>query len=83
MKQHSRLPGGIVLSGGGSGIKGVEDVARDILKLPSKRAKVSKYETSTGEILGTEWSAAVGLMLFDDKSFNNLNCRAKKVCWRF
>jgi len=73
MGQHSRLPGGIVLSGGGSEIKGIEDVARDVLKLPSKRAKVSKYETSTGDVLETEWSTAVGLMLFDDKSFNNYN----------
>jgi cell division protein FtsA len=73
MGQHSRLPGGIVLSGGGSEIKGIEEVAREILKLPSKRAEVSKYETSTGDILSTEWSAAVGLMLFDDKSFNNSN----------
>lgn len=70
MGQHSRLPAGIVLGGGGSGIKGIEDVAKDSLKLPCKRAKVSTYETSTGDILGPEWSAAVGLMLFDDRGFN-------------
>lgn len=70
MGQHSRLPSGIVLGGAGSAIKGIEDVAKDILKLPCKRAEVSTYETSTGDILGPEWSAAVGLMLFDDREFN-------------
>ncbi len=73
MGQHSRLPGGIILGGAGSAIKGCEEVAKEILKLPCKKAEVSKYETSTGDILGPEWSAAVGLMLFDDKSFNNHN----------
>ncbi|MDQ5914102.1 MAG: cell division protein FtsA [Patescibacteria group bacterium] len=79
MGQHSRLPGGIILSGGGSAIKGTEEVARDILKLPSKRAAVSSYETSTGDVLGTEWSTAVGLMLFDDKSFNDANRGGRKL----
>lgn len=73
MGQHSRLPSGIVLGGGGSAIKGVEEVAKDILKLPCKKAEISTYETSTGEVLGSEWSAAVGLMLFDDREFNRLS----------
>lgn len=71
--QHSRLPSGIILGGGGSAIEGVEEVAKDILKLPCKRAEVSTYETSTGDVLGQEWSAAVGLMLFDDREFNRLH----------
>ncbi|HRV75755.1 MAG: cell division protein FtsA [Candidatus Nomurabacteria bacterium] len=73
MGQHSRLPSGIVLGGGGSAIEGIEEVAKDILKLPCKKAEISTYETSTGDILGFEWSAAVGLMLFDDREFNSLN----------
>lgn len=73
MGQHSRLPAGIVLGGGGSGIKGIEEVAKEILKLPCKKAKVSTYETSTGDVLGSEWSAAIGLMLFDDRAFNSVS----------
>lgn len=73
MGQHSRLPGGMILGGGGSAIKGIEEVAKDILKLPCKKAEISTYETSTGDILGSEWSAAVGLMLFDDREFNRGN----------
>ncbi len=71
--QHSRLPGGIILGGGGCAIEGIEEVAKDILKLPCKRAEISTYETSTGDILGSEWSAAVGLMLFDDREFNRVS----------
>lgn len=77
--QHSRLPAGIVLSGAGSQIKGVEDLARDVLKLPAKKAEVSTYETSTGEILSLQWASAVGLMLFDDREFNSLNNRGSGV----
>jgi len=34
MGKNSQLPGGAVLVGGGSALKGVEEVAKDILKLP-------------------------------------------------
>lgn len=71
--KRGRLPGGVVLSGEGSGVKGLEEVACDVLELPSKKADVDNYETSTGDILGPEWSAAVGLMLFDDKVFSQSN----------
>jgi cell division protein FtsA len=68
--QHARLPGGIILGGAGSSIKGIENIAKDILELPCKKAAVSTYETSTGDVLGVEWVCAVGLMLFDDREFN-------------
>jgi cell division protein FtsA len=32
--KNSQLPGGVVLIGGGASLKGVDDVAKDILKLP-------------------------------------------------
>lgn len=34
MGKNSQLPGGAVLVGGGSALKGIEEVAKDILKLP-------------------------------------------------
>ncbi len=71
--KDGRLPGGVVLSGEGSGVKGLEEIARETLELPCKKAEVGSYETSTGDVLGAEWSAAVGLMLFDDKVFNSSN----------
>ena len=79
MGQHSRLPSGIILGGGGSAINGIEEVAKDILKLPCKKAEISTYETSTGDILGSEWSAAVGLMLFDDREFNRVDSMGSGV----
>jgi cell division protein FtsA len=77
--RHSRLPGGVVLGGAGASIKGIEIVAREILELPCKRAAVSTYETSTGDVLGIEWVSAVGLMLFDDREFNSVKINSATV----
>jgi cell division protein FtsA len=34
LNKNSQLPGGVVLIGGGANLKGVDDVAKDVLKLP-------------------------------------------------
>jgi cell division protein FtsA len=92
--KNGRLPGGVVISGEGSGIKGLEELAREAFELPCKKAEVGSYETSTGDVLGPEWSGAVGLMLFDDRAFNSSNGgggrvldqffdRGKKILFRF
>jgi cell division protein FtsA len=38
--KNGRLPGGVVISGEGSGIKGLEELAREAFELPCKKAKV-------------------------------------------
>jgi len=55
------LPAGIIITGGGSGIGHIEDIARDSLKLPSK---IGKLEIANGgKIQDSSWSVAHGLAL--------------------
>ena len=59
------LPAGIVLTGGGSGIEIIEDLAKSSLKLPSKVASVSFERNGKKEQLkDASWSVAYGLSVW-------------------
>lgn len=58
------LPAGIVLSGGGSGVTTIEDLARAVLKLPSKVAALSVADLPRENIKDSTWAVAYGLCLF-------------------
>ena len=59
------LPAGIVLTGGGSGIEIIEDLAKSSLKLPSKVASVSFERNGKKEQLkDASWSVAYGLCVW-------------------
>lgn len=59
------LPAGIVLTGGGSGIEIIEDLAKSSLKLPSKVASVSYERDGKKEQLkDASWSVAYGLCVW-------------------
>lgn len=61
--KNGMLPAGIVMTGGGSGIASIEDLARATLKLPSERAKATVMNTPNRTIENAEWSVAYGLCL--------------------
>ncbi len=68
------LPAGIVLSGGGSGVTTIEDVARAVLKLPSSRASLIMPEST--KVRDSTWAVAYGLCLWglkNDTSSSNLS----------
>jgi cell division protein FtsA len=68
------LPAGIVLSGGGSGVTTIEDVARAVLKLPSSRAALIMPEAT--KVRDSTWAVAYGLCLWglkNDTSSSNLS----------
>lgn len=67
------LPAGIIITGGGSGIMNIEDIAKSSLKLPSKIARInsdedkfSKFQNSGQNIKfkDSTWSVAYGLCVF-------------------
>lgn len=60
--KNALLPAGIVLTGGGSGIATVEDIARAALKLPSKRCLPSGVDESM--IRDSSWAVAYGLCIW-------------------
>jgi len=59
------LPAGVVLTGGGSGIETIEDVARATLKLPSRIASINLISNiKNSELKDSTWSVAYGLSLW-------------------
>ncbi len=64
------LPAGIILTGGGSGITTAEDLAKAILKLPSRIATIATNKVeplsknSSIKIKDSTWSVAYGLCVY-------------------
>jgi len=54
------LPAGIILTGGGSGITTAEDLARSVLKLPTRIASLTMGDNG-GRVQDAFWSVAYGL----------------------
>ncbi len=64
IKRNGLLPGGIILTGGGSGISTIEDFAKASLKLPSKIATPQSLNNHTGQIEDSSWFVAYGLCIY-------------------
>jgi cell division protein FtsA len=60
--KNGLLPAGIVISGGGSGITTIEDVARVVLKLPSRRATLLVPDSA--KVKDSTWAVAYGLCIW-------------------
>lgn len=63
--RQAKLPGGVVLTGGGAKLKGIDDYAKQALMLSSRLGKVVGLEGLNDEISGPEFATATGLMLRD------------------
>ena len=61
--RNGLLPAGIVLTGGGSAIETIGDLAKVSLRLPSRVAQVSFGDTLQGQIRDASWSVAYGLCI--------------------
>jgi cell division protein FtsA len=60
------LPAGVILSGGGANIDGIEDLARDYLHLPAKTANSQLVSNPKGQLKDPVWAVAYGLTLFGE-----------------
>lgn len=58
------LPAGIIITGGGSGITTIEDLAKASLRLPSKIGELRVATSSKGYIVDSTWSVAYGLCIW-------------------
>jgi cell division protein FtsA len=79
--RNGLLPAGVIITGGGSGVATIEDLARAALKLPSKRSDLKFEGNIRGIIKGAEWAVAYGLCIFglsasEDESVTSLGIRA-------
>ncbi len=63
MGRNGLLPAGVTLTGGGSRILGVEEIAKNTLALPSRIGKIEINRTAHGEVYDPSWAVAYGLSL--------------------
>lgn len=64
------LPAGVVLTGGGSLLKGLPDFAKSELKLPAQLGKVHGVESEEHEISGPDYATVCGLSLWAKESLS-------------
>ncbi len=62
IKRDGLLPAGIILTGGGSGITTVQDLARVSLRLPSKIATLDPAQN--GKVRDASWAVGYGLCIW-------------------
>lgn len=62
--KNELLPAGIILTGGGSSIATIEDLALASLKLPSKIATLNVLDLPRGHIKDASWAVSYGLCIW-------------------
>ncbi len=62
IKRDGLLPAGIIITGGGSGIATIQDLARASLKLPSRIATLDPGQN--GKVKDASWAVAYGLCMW-------------------
>lgn len=63
--RHSKLPSGVVLTGGGAKLKGIVDYAKESLNLAVRLGSAKGYGGVAENLEEPQYAAAAGLMLID------------------
>lgn len=63
--RSGKLPGGVVLVGGGANLKNIAEFAKESLRLPARVAKFTEMSGVSDKTSKPEFAAALGLMLLD------------------
>ena len=63
--RSAKLPGGVVLTGGGAQLSGVADYAKRSLQLSARIGQNPEFAGVSEKVASSAWSTAVGLMLID------------------
>ena len=58
------LPAGVILTGGGSSIAGIEDIARKSFRLPAKLGLINPNQNIKNQLKDNAWSVAYGLAVW-------------------
>ena len=63
IKRDGMLPGGVILTGGGSKMTGIENYAKQSMRLPARTGHPEGFSGIVDKISDPEFSVAIGLML--------------------
>jgi cell division protein FtsA len=80
IKRSELLPAGIIMTGGGVGLPLIEEMARTVLKLPTKIGSGEMVTVAKGKLRDSSWFVSYGLAVmarrggsnYDDSSFEGL-----------
>ena len=61
--RNGLLPAGIILTGGGSGLSGIEDMAKTSLRLPSRIGSIGLGIPEKNDLKDSSWAVAYGLCI--------------------
>jgi cell division protein FtsA len=64
----AKLPGGVVLVGGGANLRGIADCAKRTLQLPARLGKLNGFSGVADKIDDISYATALGLLLLDAES---------------
>ncbi len=70
--KNELLPAGVVLTGGASGIHTIAEVAKAVLRLPSRQASLAEGSSSKVELKDATWAVAYGLTIWGFTQGNDL-----------
>lgn len=62
--KHELLPAGIIITGGGSGLETVEDVAKALLNIPSRKALANNSRFAKNDVRDSTWAVAYGMCVY-------------------
>jgi cell division protein FtsA len=65
--RYAKLPGGVVLTGGGAELTGIAACAREVMKLNAKVSEAHRFGGLGERVAGAAWSTVLGLMMVDIK----------------
>jgi cell division protein FtsA len=65
--RYAKLPGGVVLTGGGAELTGIVVCAKEVMKLNAKVSDAHRFGGLGERVSGPAWSTALGLMIVDIK----------------
>jgi len=71
LKRNELLPAGIIITGGGSYINSIEEIARTQLKLPAKIGTIDQTLSNKLKTRDASWYTALGLALSESEEFSN------------
>lgn len=77
LKRNELLPAGIVITGGGSLLKNIDEIARNLLKLPARLGPMDSSLNNKFKIRDASWYTAYGLALSASSEFStDLACNS-------
>ena len=62
IKRDGLLPAGVIITGGGSGLTSIQDLAKAALRLPSRIATLDPGQN--GKVRDASWAVAYGLCIW-------------------